>query len=82
MGENKAKLSFHNNVFAGLYRRKKDAKGDAIGIAGSIEELAKTTLTSQPISSFDWSPDKAGLFCCAALDQCVRVGFVTKVNNL
>eukprot|EP00884_Botryococcus_braunii_P001227 jgi/Botrbrau1/11104/Bobra.0219s0013.1 len=72
------------NLFKYHYpeQRRKDVKGEAIGVAGSIEELAQADLTSQPISSFDWSPDKAGLFCCAALDQCVRVGFVTKVNNL
>lgn len=78
----KGKMEKRRPFFAGWCRRKNDTKGEALGVAGSVEELANTSFTTQPISSFDWSPDKAGLFCCAALDQCVRVGFVTKANNL
>lgn len=53
-----------------------------MGVAGSLEQLAHKGLSSQPVNSFDWSPDREGLFCCSAFDQCVRVGVVTKLNKL
>lgn len=37
-------------------------------------------LASQPIVSFDWSPDKEGLAVAACLDQTVRVFIVTKLH--
>lgn len=46
-------------------------------MAGTVEELAQASLSSQPLSCFDWCADRAGLFCCGALDQCLRVGIVT-----
>ena len=51
-------------------------------MAGTIEELAEATLSAQPLTALSWSPDKAGLFCCAALDQCLRVGCVTKLQSV
>ena len=63
-------------------RQIKDANGNPTGVAGTVELLSDKNLSSQPIAAFDWSPDKAGLFCCAAFDQCVRVGVVTKLQNL
>jgi hypothetical protein len=59
-----------------------DQDGKELGVAGSVKQLANRSLSSQPINSFDWSPDKQGLFVCSALDQCLRVGFVTKLNKL
>jgi hypothetical protein len=56
--------------------------GEAMGVVGSLEALANKTLSSQPIASMDWHPDKAGLFVSAAFDQCIRVGMVTKVHSL
>lgn len=53
-----------------------------MGVAGSVELLAHKPLSSQPIASFDWSPDKEGLFVCSSFDQCVRVGVVTKLNKI
>lgn len=63
-------------------RKVKDAEGVEMGVAGSVELLASQALSSQPIAGFDWSPDKEGLFVCAAFDQCVRVGIVTKLNKV
>jgi hypothetical protein len=39
-------------------------------------------VSTQPINSFDWSPDKEGLACCGSFDQCVRVVVVTKLNKI
>eukprot|EP00882_Tetradesmus_deserticola_P026671 GHRQ01029446.1.p1 GENE.GHRQ01029446.1~~GHRQ01029446.1.p1 ORF type:complete len:182 (+),score=54.70 GHRQ01029446.1:53-547(+) len=63
-------------------RKVKDQDGKELGVAGSVQQLAQRSLSSQPVNSFDWSPDKQGLFVCSALDQCLRVGFVTKLNKL
>ena len=63
-------------------RKIKDANGKAMGVIGSVELLADENLSSQPVTSFDWSPDKEGLFCCGALDQTVRVGIATKLNTV
>lgn len=49
---------------------------------GTVQLVAQRTLSSQPMASFDWHPDKAGLFVSAAFDQCIRVGVVTKVSSL
>lgn len=58
-------------------RSMKDSQGREYGVAGSVEELAQASLSSQPLSAFDWCPERAGLFCCGALDQTLRVGLVT-----
>lgn len=49
---------------------------------GSIKLLNDVTIATQPISAFDWSPDKSGLAVCASFDQAVRVILVTKLNLL
>jgi hypothetical protein len=38
-------------------------------------------LSSQPIVSLDWSPDKEGLCVLSCLDQTLRVFIVTKLNK-
>eukprot|EP00887_Chlorella_sp_A99_P000337 scaffold13.g337.t1 len=53
-----------------------------MGVVGSTELICDRQLSSQPIASVDWSPDKPGLFAAAAFDQCVRVGLVTKIELL
>ncbi|KAF8061309.1 WDR92 [Scenedesmus sp. PABB004] len=63
-------------------RKVKDQDGKELGVVGSMQQLASRTLSSQPVNGFDWSPDKAGLFVCSAFDQCLRVGFVTRLNKL
>ncbi|XP_063184471.1 dynein axonemal assembly factor 10 [Chroicocephalus ridibundus] len=63
-------------------RSKKDSEGAEMGVAGSLSLLQNVTLSTQPISSLDWSPDKKGLCVCGAFDQTVRVLIVTKLNKV
>ena len=50
-------------------------------MAGTLKLLCRRMITEQPIAGFDWSDNKPGLFCCGAMDQCVRVGMATKASN-
>lgn len=61
-------------------RSKKDSDGVDVGVAGSVNLLQNVTLSTQPIASLDWSPDKQGLCVCSSFDQSVRVLIVTKLN--
>lgn len=63
-------------------RRVKDPDGNWMGVAGAMELVNSRNISTQPIGSFDWHPDKAGLFVCGAYDQAVRIGIVTRVNKL
>ncbi|XP_059476522.1 dynein axonemal assembly factor 10 [Neocloeon triangulifer] len=63
-------------------RFKEDSEGVKEGVPGSVTLLHNATLSTQPISSFDWSPDKLGLGVCASFDQTVRVLVATKLNLL
>ncbi|XP_053568083.1 dynein axonemal assembly factor 10 [Bombina bombina] len=63
-------------------RSKKDSDGVDMGVAGSVSLLQNVTLSTQPISSLDWSPDKKGLCVSTSFDQTVRVLIVTKLNKL
>ncbi|KAH0952386.1 hypothetical protein HN011_009777 [Eciton burchellii] len=62
-------------------RRLADADGIEQGVVGNISLLQNCTLSSQPISSLDWSPDKQGLAVCTSFDQCLRVIITTKLNT-
>jgi WD40 repeat protein len=55
--------------------------GDRTGVMGTLEELASTTLSTQPIASFDWSADKEGLCVMGSFDQTVRVAIVTNLGT-
>ena len=63
-------------------RIQKDKQGRDHGVAGTMELLCRHPLTEQPIAGFDWSDKKLGLFCCGAMDQCVRVGMATRLNSV
>ncbi|XP_053236441.1 dynein axonemal assembly factor 10 [Podarcis raffonei] len=63
-------------------RSKQDSEGNEMGVAGSVSLLQNVTLSTQPISSLDWSPDKMGLCVCSAFDQTLRVLIVTKLNRI
>ena len=63
-------------------RIETDTEGCEYGIAGKAKLLCSEELTGQPVVGFDWAPDHLGLFCCGAMDQCVRVGAVTKLNTV
>ncbi|TSN48486.1 WD repeat-containing protein 92 [Bagarius yarrelli] len=60
----------------------KDGDGVDKGVAGTLNLLQNVTLSTQPIASLDWSPDKQGLCVCASFDQTVRVLIVTKLNRV
>lgn len=62
-------------------RKLADAEGIFQGVVGSLNLLQNSTLSSQPVSSLDWSPDKQGLAVCTSFDQCLRVLIVTKLNT-
>lgn len=54
--------------------RTKTAKDNhPCGVAGSVELLNSRVISTQPIISFDWSPDREGLCTLACLDQTLRV---------
>ncbi|XP_006881103.1 PREDICTED: WD repeat-containing protein 92 [Elephantulus edwardii] len=65
-----------------VQRSKKDSEGVEMGVAGSVSLLQNVTLSTQPISSLDWSPDKRGLCVCSSFDQMVRVLIVTKLHKM
>nr|CAB3267737.1 WD repeat-containing protein 92-like [Phallusia mammillata] len=52
------------------------------GVAGTLQYLQNSTLSTQPICGLDWSPDKLGLCVCVAFDQALRVLIVTKLNRI
>lgn len=63
-------------------RRVKDKEGADMGVAGTLEVLSYKNVSTQPVGSFDWSPDKEGLCVMGSFDQCLRVGIVTKLNKV
>jgi WD40 repeat protein len=60
----------------------KDADGREMGVAGAMDLLNKRNVSTQPISSWDWSPDKEGLAVCGSFDQQIRVVIVTRLNRV
>lgn len=52
-----------------------------IGIAGTVELLNSRVISTQPIVSFDWSPDREGLCCMSSLDQTLKVFIVTRLDK-
>lgn len=52
-----------------------------IGVAGTVELLNSRVISTQPIVSFDWSPDREGLCCMSSLDQSMKVYIVTKLER-
>ena len=35
-----------------------DSEGVEMGVAGTVDQVQNVVLGTQPISAFDWSPDK------------------------
>ncbi|XP_055532183.1 dynein axonemal assembly factor 10 [Wyeomyia smithii] len=54
--------------------------GEQQGVVGSLEMLNATTLSTQPVHAFDWSPDRQGLAVCGSFDQTVRVLVTTNLH--
>lgn len=63
-------------------RVDKDGDGVEEGVVGTVSLLQNVTLSTQPISGFDWSPDKLGLCVATSFDQTLRVLITTKLNTL
>jgi hypothetical protein len=63
-----------------LKRVKEDIEGEKVGVGGSLNLLQNITLTTQPIGSLRWSPDKLGLAVATSFDQAFRVIIVTRLN--
>lgn len=61
-------------------RVKKTDDGCNKGVAGSLEMLQATPISSQPINSFDWSPDRIGLAVCGSFDQTIRILVTTNLH--
>jgi hypothetical protein len=59
-----------------------DDDGTEVGVIGDVSKLQNSQLSDQPVSGFDWSPDKTGLAVCTAFDQKIRLVIVTKLNTL
>lgn len=53
-----------------------------MGVAGNIQLLQNVGLSTQPLSGFQWSPDKIGLAVSTGFDQTIRVVVCTKLNTL
>ena len=49
-----------------------------VGVMGNIELLNSRIISTQPMTSFDWSPDRAGLGCLSCLDQTLRYVYVIR----
>jgi hypothetical protein len=65
------------------FRSVKDPEsGEPVGVVGTVEAVCERTVSAQPVSAFDWSSDKAGVFVSAAYDQTIRVGMVSRFNSL
>ena len=60
----------------------KDESGNEMGVAGSLQLLQNVSMSTQPISSLEWSPDKLGLAVSTAFDQTIRVIVTTKLNTV
>lgn len=45
-----------------------------------LEKLCTTQLSTQPLASLDWHPDKEGLCVMSAFDQTVRIAYVTHLG--
>ncbi|RKP19476.1 WD repeat-containing protein 92 [Rozella allomycis CSF55] len=62
-------------------RTLKDEKGELYGVCGELKLLNDAIMATQPVSSFDWSPDKQGLCAMTSFDQKLQLAFVTKLNQ-
>jgi len=72
------------NLYTYHYPKKRTAmhKDNApCGVAGTVELLNSRVISTQPIVSFDWSPDREGLAVLACLDQTLRVYICTKLDK-
>lgn len=69
-------------VYPSHRSKQTDLTSPIQGEAGEIKEVAKLHVTNQPITSYDWSVDKPGLAALTAIDQMIRLVFVTRLYNI
>lgn len=62
-------------------RVKESSDGCNQGVAGKLQMLQATSVSSQPINSFDWNPDRIGLAVCGSFDQAIRILLTTNLNS-
>lgn len=62
-------------------RVKESSDGCNQGIAGTLQMLQATSVSSQPINSFDWNSDRIGLAICGSFDQGVRILLATNLKS-
>lgn len=62
-------------------RVETDADGLEYGVPGELGLIQNSTLSDQPITSYDWCSDKIGLSVCASFDQTIRVLITTKLKQ-
>lgn len=62
-------------------RASETSDGHLQGVSGDLEMLSATTLSTQPVNCFDWSPDRLGLGVCSSFDQTIRVVISTRLNS-
>jgi len=55
--------------------------GGNVGTPGDFEKLCSRQVTDKPVTSSDWSKDKAGLVVTSSFDQKIRVLIVTGVKQ-
>ena len=61
------------------YEYPKKRELDGKGVAGKITQRVYQKLSTQPINSWHFHPEKKGLAACTTLDQKINVVFVTKL---
>lgn len=61
-------------------RSVKDENDIEKGVIGSLDLLNSKEITTQPIVSLEWHPDKLGLAGLVALDQTVKLYLCTRLN--
>lgn len=74
-------LSIFKYAYPTQRSRTNPEDGKSEGVMGKIEVIVEQTLSTQPLHSLDWHPDKGGLGVCTSFDQHVRVVLVTKLNK-
>ncbi|CAG0905944.1 unnamed protein product [Cyprideis torosa] len=62
--------------------RKDESTGKEFGVTGELVLLQKAVVASQPVTGFDWHPDKMGLAVASSLDQALRLILVTKLKSI
>jgi WD40 repeat protein len=63
-----------------LSRREKDSEdGIEAGVPGSLQLLNDRNLNDQAIISFNFHPDKKGLFLASSINYRVQIGLITKI---